>query len=93
MTNLIFIRHGESVANKDDVCIGHTDLDLSETGRIQAKLTAEYIVKILRLTRYIQATLKEHITQPRLSEIYLAYPLLGKKISERFILDSGNIAE
>lgn len=58
MTNFIIIRHGESVANKDDVCIGHTDFDLSEKGRIQAQLTAEYIIKNFKVDKIYSSDLK-----------------------------------
>ena len=57
MTNFIFVRHGESLANKDDVCIGHTDLDLSETGKIQAELTAEYIIRNFKVDKVYSSDL------------------------------------
>ena len=40
-TKIIVIRHGESLGNKDRIILGHTDLDLSELGYLQAKRTAE----------------------------------------------------
>lgn len=43
MTHLIVIRHGQSVANKEDKFAGHSDFDLSDLGRRQAELAAEYI--------------------------------------------------
>lgn len=43
MTKFIFVRHGQSLGNKADVFLGHTNLDLSETGYKQAKKAAEYI--------------------------------------------------
>ncbi len=58
MTNLIFVRHGESLANKEDVCIGHTDLDLSEKGRVQAQLTAEYIISNFEVDKIYSSDLK-----------------------------------
>lgn len=41
-TKIIIIRHGESLANAVRVYLGHTDWDLSEKGREQAALAAEY---------------------------------------------------
>ena len=43
---LYFIRHGQSLGNLDGVFLGHTDLDLSPLGYIQAKRTAEYLNNI-----------------------------------------------
>jgi broad specificity phosphatase PhoE len=42
-TKIILIRHGESLGNKDRIILGHTDLDLSEHGYLQANTTAEYL--------------------------------------------------
>lgn len=42
-TIIYLIRHGESEANKRDVFLGHGDLDLTQTGREQAALTAAYL--------------------------------------------------
>ena len=43
MTRLIVIRHGQSVANEEDKFAGHSDFDLTDLGRTQAELAAEYI--------------------------------------------------
>ena len=40
-TTIYLIRHGESVGNLNRICLGHTDLDLTELGRKQAECTAE----------------------------------------------------
>lgn len=42
-TKIIIVRHGESLGNAERIILGHTDLDLSEHGYIQAKTTAEYL--------------------------------------------------
>lgn len=39
-TKLIILRHGESLGNAVRVMLGHTDLDLSEKGHLQAETTA-----------------------------------------------------
>lgn len=36
MTTIYFVRHGESTANLDGICAGHTDVDLTDQGREQA---------------------------------------------------------
>ena len=42
-TKIIFIRHGQSLGNATKTILGHTDLDLTEQGYLQAKTTAEYL--------------------------------------------------
>jgi broad specificity phosphatase PhoE len=41
-TKFILIRHGQSLGNAAKIYLGHTDLDLSELGKSQAKFAAEY---------------------------------------------------
>ena len=43
MTRIIFIRHGESLANAKRIYLGHTDWDLSALGYEQAKRAAELL--------------------------------------------------
>lgn len=43
MTEIILVRHGESLGNRKKVFLGHTDWDLTEKGYEQAKRVAEYI--------------------------------------------------
>ena len=40
-TRIYVIRHGESVGNLHRICLGHTDLDITELGVKQAEKTAE----------------------------------------------------
>ena len=40
-TKVYVIRHGESVGNLHRICLGHTDLDITELGAKQAEKTAE----------------------------------------------------
>ena len=42
-TKLLFVRHGQSEANTKSYFAGHLDAPLTETGRMQAKLMAEYV--------------------------------------------------
>ena len=42
-TVFYIIRHGQSVGNLNSVCLGHTDLDLTELGYSQAEKTAKYL--------------------------------------------------
>lgn len=45
-TQIYLIRHGQSLANEMDAFLGHDDLDLTEKGRRQAEMTAEYLKDI-----------------------------------------------
>lgn len=42
-TRLLVVRHGESIANAERAFLGHTDVGLSERGRIQAQATADFL--------------------------------------------------
>ena len=44
MTRLLIIRHGQSCANLEGVFVGHVNSPLSELGKQQAEITADYIV-------------------------------------------------
>lgn len=45
MTRLILIRHGQSLANADNLFAGHSDFDLSDFGKRQAERAANYLVR------------------------------------------------
>ena len=49
MTRLIITRHGQSIANAEKRFAGHSDFDLSDTGRKQAELAADYIAKNFKI--------------------------------------------
>ncbi len=85
MTVLIFVRHGESEANKAHFFAGHTDVALAEKGLEQARVTAEYIAAEYKVDKVYASDLKrayvtgkciadligtEVITNPDLREIY-----------------------
>ena len=44
MTKLLIIRHGQSQANLDGIFVGHVDSPLSDLGKQQAEVTADFIV-------------------------------------------------
>lgn len=44
-TTLYLIRHGESEANERDAFLGQMDLPLTETGRLQARIAADFLLK------------------------------------------------
>jgi len=58
MKTLIYIvRHGESLGNATHTYLGHTDLDLSERGHKQARVTAEHL-KDVKLDAIYSSDLK-----------------------------------
>ena len=46
MTRLYLIRHGQSIGNATRVYLGHTDLDLTALGYLQAEETAKHLSKV-----------------------------------------------
>ena len=42
-TTIYLVRHGQSVGNLRDQFIGHTDIELTDLGRQQARLAAQYL--------------------------------------------------
>lgn len=85
MTKIIFVRHGESEANKAHIFAGHLDVALAEKGLEQARITAEYIASEYKVDKVYASDLKrayvtgkciadltgaEIITNPDLREIY-----------------------
>lgn len=58
MTTLLLIRHGESEANADNVFVGHTDVDLSPLGELQAQKTAEFIKENYKVDKVYASDLK-----------------------------------
>ena len=44
-TTLLLIRHGESKANEKKFFAGHLNVELSEKGKAQAVLTANYVAE------------------------------------------------
>ena len=45
-TTFYVVRHGESVGNLHRICLGHTDLDLTELGLMQAQKTADALANV-----------------------------------------------
>lgn len=58
MTTLLLIRHGESMANANHEFVGHTNVDLSPRGKIQAEKTAEFIKENYKIDKVYASDLK-----------------------------------
>lgn len=87
MTRLIFIRHGQSIANVKHIFAGQADYDLTELGHMQAERTAAYVmenyqidviyssdlVRAYHTAKHVADNLGiETITNQNLREIYAA---------------------
>ncbi len=85
MTKLILIRHGQSEYNLIRRYTGQTDVELTEKGRVQAKITGDYILENYKIDEIWSSDLKRAIdtakpiadalgleikTDKRLREIY-----------------------
>ncbi|MBR5527454.1 MAG: histidine phosphatase family protein [Clostridia bacterium] len=57
MTTLLFVRHGESRANKYHLYTGQTHIPLSELGKAQATLTGKYIAKKYKVDKIYSSDL------------------------------------
>ncbi len=56
-TKLLFVRHGQSTANSNDLFAGFSNFDLTELGYLQAQKTAEFIRENYRPTEVIASDL------------------------------------
>lgn len=58
MTKILIIRHGQSVANLEETFAGHTDTPLSDLGKRQAEVTAEFIVSNYKVDKIYSSDLQ-----------------------------------
>ncbi len=58
MTRLLLVRHGQSMANLDDIFAGHLDVELSPLGHEQAERTAEFIAENYKVDKVYASDLK-----------------------------------
>lgn len=68
-TTLILVRHGESRANSEKFFAGQLDVELSELGRRQAEMTAEYVSSAYKVDKIYSSTLtRSYDTAKTISE-------------------------
>ena len=58
MTRVIIARHGQSEANANFIFAGHSDFPLTDFGREQARLIAEYLAKNEKIDKIYSSDLK-----------------------------------
>ena len=62
MNNLILVRHGQSLWNKERRFTGWADIDLTENGKLEAKQAGELIKKLnIQFDAYFTSNLKRAI--------------------------------
>lgn len=59
---IYLIRHGQSLGNQERIYLGHTDLDLSEMGYEQARITADHLKDVKFDAIYSSDLLRAHNT-------------------------------
>ncbi len=57
MVKFLIVRHGFSISNKEKTFTGHSDIDLSELGYVQAELVSDYILKNLHVDKIYSSDL------------------------------------
>ena len=69
MTKFIIVRHGQSEANLKEIYAGRFDVPLTETGRKQAALVTEYVLKTYRVDAvYSSPLLRTRETVKKIAE-------------------------
>lgn len=61
-TEIYLIRHGQSIGNKKELYLGHTDYDLSELGYLQAEVAAKALQNLKIDVIYSSSLMRAHNT-------------------------------
>ncbi len=90
-TTLLLIRHGESEANLEKRFAGHWDIPLTERGKLQARLTAEYISKNYSIDKiYSSDLIRAYYTAKAVGELTGLEVINDKSLRE---IDAGEWEE
>ncbi len=87
---LYFIRHGQSLGNLSGTFLGHTDLDLSPLGYMQAKRTAEHLADIHIDKVYSSDLLRAYNTCGEYLKTCGMKPIVSQKLREIYAGDWEN---
>ncbi len=86
MTTVIMIRHGESLANKEGRFAGHSDYELSDLGREQARRAGEYIKKHYKVDAVYASDLKRaYNTSLPTAELFGLESIADKGLREIYV--------
>lgn len=84
-TKLIFVRHGESLANAQKIYLGHLDWDLSELGKCQAAETAKFLANEPISAIYSSDLVRAYNTAVPHSEIHNLPIIKSRELREIFL--------
>ena len=87
MLTLILVRHGESCANNEKFFAGQLDVELSELGRRQAELTAEYIASSYKVDRIYSSSLSRAYDTAKAISARVGVPIISSDALRE--IDSG----
>ena len=90
-TKIILIRHGESLGNANRTFLGHTDLDMSPLGYLQAKATAEYLKNEKIDVIYASDLKRAYNTAVPHAEIRKMNIISSEKLREMYVGDWENM--
>ena len=79
MTKLLIIRHGQSQANLDGIFVGHVDSPLSDLGKQQAEITADYIVSTYQVDAVYASDLERAFYTGKTVADRLGLPITAKQ--------------
>lgn len=79
MTKLLIIRHGQSQANLDGIFVGHVDSPLSDLGKQQAEITADYIVSTYQVDAVYASDLERAFYTGKTVADRLGLPVTAKQ--------------
>lgn len=82
MVKLYLIRHGQSTANARDVFLGWHDLDLTELGIKQAKITASYLKNIPIDAIYSSDLTRAYHTAEQTAKLFKLPIITDKRLRE-----------
>ena len=86
MTTIYIVRHGESITNLEKRFAGQLDVPLTEKGREQAKLTAEYLRDMPLTAIYSSDLQRAYETAQRIAALHNISITLAKGLRE---IDAG----
>ena len=86
-TKLIFVRHGESLANAQKIYLGHLDWDLSDLGKSQAMATAYFLANEPISVIYSSDLIRAYNTALPHSKIHKLPIIKSRELREIFLGD------
>lgn len=88
MTTILLIRHGQSLANRNGIFVGQLDYPLSDLGKQQAELTADYVAKHYAVDRIYSSDLsRAYHTGKALADRLGLEITMDKRLREMYIGD------